>query len=101
MNPVIHFAIPHSDGARLAPFESMAFGWTTTPPRARTGHCMRAVTAAEDFLPEARGGTLNGGLSRRTPDWPHHYPAIVIGDDVSFLGTEGPRGALFQPDRSE
>lgn len=126
MNPVVHFEIPYKDAERIARFYESVFGWKLTHLGQGTDHYILATTAENDAKPGFPAGAINGGFYFARPEWPAHYPSIVIGVEniqesmaaiianggklifepvdipgfgtyISFIDTEGNRNSIIQP----
>ena len=126
MNPVVHFEFPYENRDRIARFYESTFGWNMQFLGEDMGHYVLVTTATTDAKPGAPAGAINGGFYPKKPDWPAHYPSIVIGVSdildsmqkvidaggkvlgepmeipgigqyVSFLDTEGNRNSILQP----
>ena len=126
MNSVVHFEMPYDDRERMAKFYQSAFGWQTRMLGEEMGNYVLATTTESDESGPKKPGAINGGFFPKKPDWPAQHPSLVIavddvqaamtdvaeaggkvlgepleipgiGQDVSFLDTEGNRVSMLQP----
>ncbi|KPK56313.1 MAG: glyoxalase [Thiotrichales bacterium SG8_50] len=126
MDPVVHFELPYDNPNRIATFYESVFGWKAQFLGEQMGDYILVTTAEADVKPGAPAGAIDGGFYRNNPDWPAHYPSVVIavedilssmakvaraggkvlgepmtipgvGQYVSFLDTEGNRISMLQP----
>ena len=79
---VVHFEIPFDDGDRAGTFYREAFGWQVVPvPGMDYTMVMTGPTDPEKGPTEP--GFVNGGMFRRSDEFPGKAPNIVI--DVSSI----------------
>ena len=126
MNPVGHFELPYKNAGRVYKFYETVFGWQLTQLGEESMNYILATTAVADAKPGFPAGAINGGFYHEKPDWPAHYPSIVIGVEniqesmaaitvnggrlifepveipgfgtyISFIDTEGNRNSIIQP----
>jgi predicted enzyme related to lactoylglutathione lyase len=126
MNPVVHFEMPYNDRERISRFYESVFGWVLQKLGEDMGDYVLATTTLADAKKGAPAGAINGGFYPDKPDWPAHYPSLVIAVDdiekykykiveaggkilgettaipgiglyVSFVDTEGNRNSMLQP----